>query len=191
MSISGGRILSQEAYAQGKMLDHSSWRLARGITPSDIDWTVDSNGFVLFAEFQRGVASFSGMSIGQRRMYSSLLNRQGCAVAICGHNVPASRAIDTMNDVSSLEFHYEPARVAYREVEDAAVAQAMWQGLVQQWSVNAGVIVREMSLHGTEGLMRFALPSATVTVSGGEFKETLFDLDGEPETVLQQAFRHS
>lgn len=109
MSKSGGRILVEEAYAQGKMLDSSAWAgdFPRGITPSDIDYVLESDGYFLFAEFNRGPGTFDAMSKGQRILYSNLCSLSpNCVVAVVGHNAPRDRAICTKTDIESLEVRH-------------------------------------------------------------------------------------
>lgn len=100
-----GAICHQQAYAQGKMLDHSGWSglLERKITPSDIDMVVESGGYFVFAELSSRYASWREISIGQRRLYHSLIvNNPGRHVCVLlKHSVKSSRQIRTDKDIDS------------------------------------------------------------------------------------------
>ena len=104
-----GRILVEEAYAQGKMLESRSWYglLPRKITPSDIDMVIDNNGRILFVEFDSNTAAWDGITRGQRRLYENIvLNGSGKHfAACCRHNVK-DRRIDTLHDVLEFQLMY-------------------------------------------------------------------------------------
>jgi hypothetical protein len=102
MSKSGGHIFAPEAYAQGKMLDSSSWhgKLPRGITPSDIDLVFDNNGKCLFCELSRHCTEWPQIECGQRWLYESLVKRGHVAVLL-KHSAPLDRPIDTLKDIES------------------------------------------------------------------------------------------
>jgi hypothetical protein len=128
MSTSGGRILSEQAYAQGKMLDHGNWKLARGITPSDVDFVVESGGCFLFAEFSRGCGSFDCLSKGQRMMYARLASRRSDIVVVCQHSVPSDRAIDTLADVEAATVYFDGGEGS------VLVDNSQWQLIVEHWA---------------------------------------------------------
>jgi hypothetical protein len=131
MSQSGGKILSVEAYAQGKMLDHSGWILARGITPSDIDFFVESSGCFLFAEFSRDCNSIDCLSRGQELAYTRLARRPNAdAVAVCRHSVPKDRQIDTALDVESCTVYFASG------TKSVLLNNEQWQQLVTKWALN-------------------------------------------------------
>jgi len=48
-----GEIIAEQAYAQGKMLDHSGWTgfLPRNITPSDIDMVIANGQSMMLIEW--------------------------------------------------------------------------------------------------------------------------------------------
>ena len=106
---SGGRILVEQAYAQGKMLQASAWSgdFPRGITPSDIDYVVESGGYFLFAEFNRGTGLFSELMGGQRYLYEKLWKiSPRFLVAVVGHNAPRDRPLCSKTDIESLEVRH-------------------------------------------------------------------------------------
>lgn len=145
MSTSGGRILCEEAYAQGKMLDSSGWNgvLARGITPSDIDFYVESSGCFLFAEFSRDSSELESLSRGQELAYTRLSRRPtGDAVAVCKHSVPYTRAIDTKADVEACTVYFASG------TKSVLLCNDQWQQLVTKWAANPADAVRWLdSLH--------------------------------------------
>jgi len=133
MSWSNGKIMAEEAYAQGKMLDNSGWSgvLARGITPSDIDWFVESSGCYLFAEFSRDCMELDCLSRGQQLAYSRLAQRpNGDAVAVCKHSVPTTRAIDTAADVEVCTVYFAAG------TKSVLLCNDQWQQLVVKWAAN-------------------------------------------------------
>lgn len=133
MSQSGGAILCEAAYAQGKMLNHSGWSgvLARGITPSDIDFYVESSGCYLFAEFSRECVDIDCLSRGQELAYRRLSRRpNGDAVAVCKHSVPTNRAIDTKLDVEACTVYFASG------TKSVLICNEQWQQLVEKWAAN-------------------------------------------------------
>lgn len=131
MSRSGGAIMCAEAYAQGKMLDHSSWKLARGITPSDIDFYVESSGCFLWAEFSRDSVNIDSLSRGQELAYTRLSRRPNSdAVAVCRHSVPTNRQVDTARDVESCTVYFASG------TKSVLLCNNQWQKLVTKWAEN-------------------------------------------------------
>ena len=104
-SIKPGAIHSLEAYAQGKMLDHSGWYgiLPRGITPSDIDTVFDNKGDILFCELSRHHPIWSDLSRGQLMLYFNAIGPVSKHFAVLLKHSVDGRQIDTMKDVDS--FH--------------------------------------------------------------------------------------
>lgn len=128
MSQSGGAIICREAYAQGKMLDHSSWRLARGVTPSDIDMAVESYGCFLWAELTRKGCDWGNLSVGQRVMYESLAKIPGNHVTcLARHSVPVGELVDTYSDI-------EAAAVKWAcGTKSLLLDASQWRLLVTEW----------------------------------------------------------
>lgn len=125
--------MCEQAYAQGKMLDSSGWSglLARGITPSDIDWFVESSGCYLFAEFSRDCVEIDCLSRGQQLAYTRLSRRpNGDAVAVCKHSVPTTRAIDTKSDVEACTVYFAGG------TKSVLLCNDQWQQLVVKWAYN-------------------------------------------------------
>lgn len=134
MSISGGRIIVEQAYAQGKMLGSQNWsgRLARGITPSDIDFVIESNGAFLWAEFSRDSCTTDGLLKGQQLLYERLAKRPGLdVVTVCRHCVPWEQQIDTMFDV------YEATAYFACGTKAVKLTNSRWQELVVAFANNA------------------------------------------------------
>lgn len=134
MSNSKGRIIVEAAYAQGKMLDNSAWseRLARRITPSDIDFVVESESCFIFAEFSRDTSTLEGLKKGQNLLYKRLWQHTRTLpwiIAICQHNVPVDRQIDTLNDVINCTVYFDGCK-------SLAITNLEWASLVTSWSNN-------------------------------------------------------
>lgn len=133
MSVSGGKIICEQAYAQGKMLNSASWSglLARGITPSDIDFVIEANGVCLLAEFSRDSTDLEGLSIGQSIMYRRLAARPGQdVVCVCRHSVPWDQQIDTRHDVEEATAYFAAGQKTVR------LTNARWQELVCNFTAN-------------------------------------------------------
>lgn len=143
--------MCEQAYAQGKMLDSSGWNglLARGITPSDIDWFVESSGCYLFAEFSRDCVDIDCLSRGQQLAYTRLSRRpNGDAVAVCKHSVPTTRAIDTKLDVEACTVYFASG------TKSVLLCNDQWQQLVTKWAANPADATRWLaSLHDAIALL--------------------------------------
>jgi len=131
-ALNRGSIRHREAYAQGKMLDHSCWqygwqscyecgcrKLPRCITASDIDVVFglrisdpqsinaafDNAGKVILAEFSSRFTKWTDLRRGQLGAYEALIqNKEHCAV-LCKHNVAPSsqRDICSRHDIVSFQ----------------------------------------------------------------------------------------
>jgi hypothetical protein len=133
-----GRVILEQAYAIGKMLDNSGWNglLRDKITPSDIDHPAiplcfDNNGAVIFADLSINCDDWSRALRGQRRLYESIIrNSPHCAV-ICRHNVPPEigRQIDTLRDVDRFQVMVWDDGPVLSPTYDGAY----WQGFVTTW----------------------------------------------------------
>lgn len=104
-----GKILSEEAYAQGKMLDNSEWGdvLPRGITPSDVDLVFDNKRHLLVCEVSRITNRWEEIATGQREMYSSIVLRDRAMAAIVKHSIPVDRQIKTASDIESFSVMFK------------------------------------------------------------------------------------
>ena len=132
-----GAIRSEEAYALGKMLDHSAWAgvLPRNVTPSDVDMCFDNAGRVIFGELSSEHCEWRKISVGQRRLYQGLIDGSDkhCAV-VCRHCVSPSdhKKIDTRNDIVAFQIMvYDDAAFALFETD--VYGSDEWQRFVLRW----------------------------------------------------------
>jgi hypothetical protein len=136
-----GGIRCPEAYAQGKMLDHSWWygQMARGITPSDIDMVIESYGCFLFCELSRSTNSLYELSRGQRLMLVALSRIQGVhAVAILRHELfSQSKAVCTATDIVSARVYFHGG------TENCVLNGDSWRGFASHWTRDPAGAVRD------------------------------------------------
>lgn len=133
-----GAILSEEAYALGKMLDHTAWQrgdrvLPRGITGSDIDFILDNAGFEIIGELSRTSAKWAEATSGQKRVYEGLIRWGAPHVAVlCRHNVSPEerRAISPKLDVISFQPMLCDHNLVVARVFEG---NALWQAFVASW----------------------------------------------------------
>jgi hypothetical protein len=131
MSESQGRIMVEQAYAQGKMLDHSGWSLARGITPSDIDFVIEASRQCLFAEFSRDCGSINCLKKGQAMMYRRIASKSTHdLVVVCNHSVEPDKVIDSRTDVKSCTIYFDAGARTLSGKTD------LWQWLVESFTGN-------------------------------------------------------
>lgn len=126
-----GGIRCPEAYARGKMLDHSWWagKMRGRITPSDIDMVVESYGCVMFCEISRDHDRLEFLSRGQRILLRWLAKLNGChCVALLRHGLFShSRPIDTANDILSATVYFDGGtRVVTLENEEWKLFAIHW-----------------------------------------------------------------
>lgn len=124
-----GSILVEQAYAQGKMLDHSSWVLPRNITPSDIDAVVDANGSVIFAELSTQCTTWGTLRKGQRLLHEALVRGGPHCSALCFHSVGAERPINSKTDVDSFQLILFDHGLIELDVWEGR----FWPGFVENW----------------------------------------------------------
>jgi hypothetical protein len=109
-----GELLPElaEAYALGKMLDHSGWNglLRNNITPSDIDmpgvtFAFDNRGAIIFADLSRSYTGWDRTLTGQRRLYEALAKWGPHCSVLCKHNITpqTGRKIDTLRDIEQFQ----------------------------------------------------------------------------------------
>ena len=154
MSEDRGAIRSEEAYALGKMLDHSDWqrgeKIARLITPSDVDACFDNNGNVIFCEFSSQHDDWSRISLGQRLLYQNCINGTDHLAVLCRHSVKASdgRRINSRTDIQSFQVMLHDRILLYSPVIDG---NDKWQKLIQWWFEDAvmarRVFIGKAALH--------------------------------------------
>ena len=148
MSKSGGSIISREAYAQGKMLDHSGWQLSRGVTPSDIDMVIDSYGCCLWAELTSKSCDWNSLSTGQRILYDSLAKIPGNhIVCLARHSVPSGKLIDTYKDIEEVS-----ARWALGS-KTLLMDRSQWRALVTEWVPRPQMVIGWLDEHHARKLL--------------------------------------
>lgn len=143
MSQSGGAIMCREAYAQGKMLDHSGWHLDRGVTPSDIDMVVESYGCFLWAELTRKGCDWNNLSVGQRLMYDALAKIPGNHVTcLARHSVPAGEGeVDTYHDIEAVAIRWASG------TKSLMLEAHQWRKLVTEWVARPHQVIAWLDKH--------------------------------------------
>ena len=134
MTDGRGVVLSEDAYAQGKMLDHSEWfgRLPRGSTPSDIDMVYDNASKVLYCELNRNFEHWMQVNRAQRWMYENILiGSENCSVLL-RHDVGIDRKIKTASDIIS--FHPIVWSNNFIIASRIFYGSSHWQRFVYYWS---------------------------------------------------------
>jgi hypothetical protein len=155
--VERGAIFAEEAYALGKMLDHSCWSkqgeqscwqkdsmpLPRLITPSDLDsvfsrlvephavpTVFDDNGCMIFAELSTNADDWRFLSTGQYRLYRGLLEGPHCAV-LCRHGIrpEQKKKICTRHDIIS----FQPMVWDHGAVIGATSHGRVWEDFVFKW----------------------------------------------------------
>lgn len=131
-----GGIHAPEAYALGKMLDHSGWALPRGITPCDFDVVFDNNGRIIFCELSSSIAAWEDVSVGQRWAYQSAIRKGNHCAALCKHDVKPGdcKQINTRFDICLFQ-------VMIYELQSFRVSRVIdgnnhWQAFVFGWFAN-------------------------------------------------------
>lgn len=139
-SFTPGGIRCPEAYAQSKMLDHSSWHgeMRGKITPSDIDMVVESSGCFLWCEISRDAEKLSDLSRGQRILLSNAARLPGThCVAILTHRlVSHSKPIDTAKDIQQATIYFDQGtRCAVLDGEG-------WRAFACHWTHDPAAAIR-------------------------------------------------
>lgn len=142
-----GWIFAEDAYAQGKMLNHGGWNgvLPRLITPSDVDMVFDNNGKIIFIELSRVRSSWQEVTKGQRLLYENLIRGGAHCACLCKHNVPAAIQIDTRYDVDSFQIMVWDYGLVYSKTYSGT----LWEKFVSDgWfgSTNGPLFVRRKLL---------------------------------------------
>jgi hypothetical protein len=133
-----GSILSEEAYALGKMLDHTAWQrgdriLPRGITGSDIDFVLDNAGYEIIGELSRTANEWKQLSHAQKRVYEGLVRWGAPHVAVlCRHDVGLDerRAISPKLDIITFQPMLCDHGIAVGRVYEG---NTLWQAFVESW----------------------------------------------------------
>ena len=134
-SFTAGGIRCPEAYAQGKMLDHSWWsgKMRGRITPSDIDMLVESYGSALFCELSRDHDCLEDLATGQRILLQTLARLNGThCVALLRHGLfSMSKPIDTANDIISATIYFDAG------TKSVGLDGSEWREFAVAWTFNA------------------------------------------------------
>ncbi len=129
-----GSIIAERAYAQGKMIDHSSWPISpSGRTFSDIDAVFDNRGSLIFVEFARSdfPLSWSSISTGQRWLYQSTLKNKHSSIAVLAcHNVPSDQQINSMTDIT------HASAMSHDFKTETALTNKQWVQVVTTWDLS-------------------------------------------------------
>jgi hypothetical protein len=143
--MSRGSILHSEAYALGKMLDHSSWHygfgLPRLITPSDIDAAFDNDGHVLFTEFSSVSREWKQLKAGQRRLYENIIRGTHHAAALCKHGVSPNdeRPINTRDDIGCFQVMLHDPDIGF-VIPPPFDQPGAWERFIFKWFAQKGVV---------------------------------------------------
>ncbi len=131
MQVEKGGIYAPEAYARGKMLDHSSWNLPRG-SPSDIDMFIDNSGRILLVELDSEYPEWRNISKGQQIGYSNMVKAgKGDIFAVCAqHKIPEPGVkINTVSDVMAWQLmYYKDGNINYKGVFSG---EDWWRGAMK------------------------------------------------------------
>ena len=134
-----GGIRCPEAYAQGKMLDHSWWsgRMRGKITPSDIDMVVESYGHALFCEISRDHETLDDLPTGQRILLQTLARLAGghCVVLLRHGLFSLSKPIDTANDIMSATVYFDAG------TRSVTLDGSEWREFAVAWTFNSKLAV--------------------------------------------------
>lgn len=134
-------INNVQGYLRSKLLDNSAWLrvLPRGMIPGDMDFVIDNDGNLLFAEIKEGneweVANWDHVGYGQRRVYESIVRAgrgRQTAVLCLVERPPQGTMIDTLKDVFSFQV------MTYQDGEPVvqpARPGPEWLAFVQGWMV--------------------------------------------------------
>jgi hypothetical protein len=142
MSQSGGSIICEQSYAQGKMLDHSRWHLSRGVTPSDIDFVVESYGCFLWCELTKNACDWDSLKTGQRMLYDSLAKIPGNnVVCLARHSVPRGKKVDTFNDIEAVAVRWACGS------KSLLLEKSGWQTLVTEWVPRPQQVIASLDRH--------------------------------------------
>ena len=136
MSGSGGKILWEHAYAQGKMLDHSSWDLPRNITPSDVDMFFDNRGSIVYCEVSSQCVSWQQLEQGQRWGYESIIKGTSDLAVLCKHSVAVDKQIDTRYDINAFQVQVFNNETGGFEVAKVVTGNRYWQKFISNFYAN-------------------------------------------------------
>lgn len=133
-----GAVFSEQAYAQGKMLDHSEWSLPRKITPSDIDMCFDNDGRVLYCEISRHHSKWPELHIGQIKLYQAAVKSTQNLSVLCKHSVPANRQINTRSDIERFSVMVDCGHFQVTPVFESG----RWRAFVDGWFKDPEAVFR-------------------------------------------------
>ncbi len=151
-----GAVYCEQAYAQGKRLDHSQGygKLPRRIRPSDVDFGFDNSGQLLLCELSSSKRRWDELDFGQRIFYESFVKRGKVMAALCRHDVPPDRQIDTYADVQ--EFQVMFLNNSKLEISDV-LEGSRWGKFVVAWFKDSTKVIH--ALQPIESLRNVVQPS--------------------------------
>lgn len=127
-----GKIYCEQAYAQAKMLDHSTWKFNNGYSFSDIDMVLDDNGKILMVEISSKTPLWHHIPVGQRRLAENFViaGRGDIVCCLAQHNAPRDRQIDSMSDIIAFSW----MNLENGEVKMSPVyGKPYWRSFVSNW----------------------------------------------------------
>ena len=130
--MSRGAIYNQQAYAQGKMLDHSQWNLPRLITPSDIDVVFANGTSMLLCEFSSQHSGWADIQYGQRKLYADCVSASGgdMVAVLVRHSVPSSRVICSATDCDTFQLMYQ-----HKNSDELGISEIFVSGTLNRWKL--------------------------------------------------------
>lgn len=136
-----GAVYAEQAYAQGKMLDHSAWQLPRKITPSDFDCVFDNAGRIVFAEFSSSKEDWRQIDFGQRKAYISAIQRAPHVAALCKHSVPGNMLINSRDDVERFQIMFGKGEGVFTT---EVCSGDRWPRLIEAWFASPDSVTRSL-----------------------------------------------
>lgn len=141
MTNQRGKVYAPDAYAQGKMLDHSGWagRLPRRITPSDVDMVIDNAGSIIYGELSSRTDVWTQIEYGQRLMYWDIIRGTSNIAVLLKHSVPKTEMVRTDCDIKTFSIMFDTGlrQPGYRQL----AASILWPDFVDKWFCHGAVIV--------------------------------------------------
>jgi hypothetical protein len=137
-----GAVHVEQAYAQGKMLNHADWSevLPRRITPSDVDMAIDNDGAVILCELSTQCSNWKDIPKGQIKLYEALVKNTVHIAVLAYHRVPPDREINTRRDFQSIQVMLHSDGMVLSRIE----AGYLFERLVKEWMRDAGSVRQKL-----------------------------------------------